>query len=169
MEIGAKTIAASLGIFLLGVGSTYWLMAGTTNSDTTTETAPTQVQHQPAMQAALAELNNSAAGTSSTVESQTELPFNDSEPSIPELTHDAFIAEAEARREQQLIEKSEAERTEKLRKQKENSVECKFWRQQQKASSAAEKIEAKVKEHCFLPGSSSTSETSVSSASSEVI
>lgn len=169
MEIGTKTIAASLGVFLLGVGSTYWLMAGTADSGTTTESATAQVQHQPAMQAALAELDSNTAETSSIVESQTESPLNDSEPSTPELTHDAFIAEAEARREQQLIEKSEAERTEKLRKQKENSVECKFWRQQQKASSAAEKIEAKVKEHCFLPGSSSTSETSVSSANSEVI
>ena len=34
MEIGAKTIAAGVAVFLLGVGSTYWLMAD--NGKTTT-------------------------------------------------------------------------------------------------------------------------------------
>lgn len=169
MEIGAKTIAASVGVFLLGVGSTYWLMAGAADSSSTTESASAQVQHQPAMQAALAELDSSTADTNSVAVAPTDSPFNGEQQSAPELTHDAFVAAAEARREQQLIEKSEAERIEKLRKQKENSVECKFWRQQQQNSSAAEKIEAKVQEHCVLPGSSSANEASVSSVSNEAI
>lgn len=79
---------------------------------------------------------------------------------------ESFYAAAEARREQQLIEKSETDRLTKLRKIKENSTECKFWKQQNKTSSAAAKIEEKITQYCTLPISSSPSSESNSSASS---
>jgi hypothetical protein len=73
---------------------------------------------------------------------------------------ESFYEEAEARREQQLADKAEADRLAKLTAIKERSVECKFWKQQQKTSSAAAKIEEKIIQYCTLQTSSSTSSDS---------
>ena len=73
-----------------------------------------------------------------------------------------FEAAAEARREQQLADKAEADRMAKLRQQKADSVDCKFWRQQQQTSSTAAKIEEKIKTHCMLASDLASSESSSS-------
>lgn len=65
-----------------------------------------------------------------------------------------FMEEAEKRREQMLEEKSAVERHEKLLKAKENSVECKFWKQQKSVSSDA-KVDEKIIEFCTLSSASS--------------
>lgn len=79
---------------------------------------------------------------------------------------ESFYQAADARREQMLIDKAEADRLAKLKVAKERSVECKFWKQQQKNSSAAAKIDEKINTHCNLPGSSSASTGSSASDSS---
>jgi hypothetical protein len=152
MEIGTKTIAAGIGLFLLGVGSTYWLMADSGNS----ANANTRVQHQPAMQAALSQLGTSEAASNTTA-NVTSAAQNPTAETSKTLTHESFLAAAEARREQQLADKAEAERLTKLRQLKADSVDCKFWRQQQQTSSTAAKIEEKIKTHCMLPGDISSS------------
>lgn len=162
MEIGAKTIAAGIGLFFLGGLSVYLLTA---KNEITARPA---AQHQSAaMQVALAQVSASKpVTTSSDVE-----PVETTSSSIPigeateELTHDAFLAQAEARREQQLIDKAEADRLAKLKAAKERSVECKFWKQQQKSSSAAAKVEEKIIQHCTIQTiSSNASSENVSSS-----
>ncbi|AQT60675.1 hypothetical protein [Cellvibrio sp. PSBB023] len=164
MEIGAKTIAAGVAVFLLGVGSTYWLMAD--NGKTTTSATP---QRQPAMQAALAQLgstpsnsNETDAGNDGTQETDAIQTTSESTADAGTLTHERFLAAAEARREQQLADKAEADRMAKLRQQKADSVDCKFWRQQQQTSSTAAKIEEKIKTHCMLASDLASSESSSS-------
>lgn len=162
MEIGTKTIAAGVGLFFLGGLSVYFLTA---KNDVPARAA---AQYQaPAMQRALEQVR-----ASKTTE---EIPVTGTEDntvsSIPtseeteELTHDAFLAQAEARREQQLIDKAEADRLAKLRAAKERSVECKFWKQQQKTSSAAAKIEEKIIQYCTLQKNSSSASTSSNTSS----
>lgn len=145
MEFGKKAITAGLGLFLLGGFSVYLLSTGNGSA----QSSPT-LQHTD-----LAE-SSSAANT---------------EPK-QEMTHDAFLAAAEARREQQQEDKAEIERVEKLRKEKFNSVECKFWRQQQErqTSSTAAKVATKIDEHCVIAqdranAASNTSANAISSVS----
>ena len=161
MEIGTKTIAIGAGLFLLGVGSTYWLMAGSGSNSTAKKSAA--AQHQPAMQAALTQLgtdtSEAANKTSETAESETQ---NTTTETSKTLTHESFLAAAEARREQQLADKAEAERLTKLRQLKADSVDCKFWRQQQQTSSTAAKIEEKIKTHCMLASDLASSDSSSS-------
>ncbi|MFC3115887.1 hypothetical protein [Cellvibrio fontiphilus] len=174
MEIGAKTLIAGAGLFLLGVGSTYWLMAD--NQAPAAAEKPTAAHHQPAMQAALNQLGNSAtetptqepaaalteAGnphTAAASDAETETASE-----TETLTHESFLAAAEARREQQLADKAETERLDKLRQQKADSVDCKFWRQQQASSSTAAKIEEKIKTFCFIAQDLASSESSSSDA-----
>jgi hypothetical protein len=70
----------------------------------------------------------------------------------------SFYEEADARREQRQIEQEEADRVAKLKAAKENSLDCKFWKQQAKNSSNSEKIAQKIDEFCvYYPKSNSTS------------
>lgn len=155
MEIGKNTIAAGVGLFFLGGFSVYLLMANVgANSNATTynqSSPPELTQTSP----------TDAPGDSTDAEEEADasLTAKDGPDSTQaaELTHDVFLAQAEARREQQLIDKAEADRLEKLRLIKERSVECKFWRQQQKNSSASAKIEEKITQYCALQTSSSDS------------
>lgn len=162
MEQNVKIIVAGIGLFLLGVGSTYWLMADRGNAATSHTSATPQ--HQPAMHAALAQLGNETNSnatktiTSDALDSTTENTANIE--SADTLTHESFLAAAEARREQQLADKAETDRITKLRQTKADSVECKFWRQQQKTSSAAAKIEEKIKTHCLLASDLVSSDSS---------
>ena len=156
MEIGTKTIAAAVGLFFLGGLSVYLVMA---NSDAPEQSITTQ-HKTAAMQAALEQVRaNSATQEQSNHDASAT---NDSTPEVvEELTHEAFLAEAEARREERLINREETDRLEKLKAMKERSVECKFWKQQQKTSSAAAKIEEKIDEHCNLPSATSSDASSV--------
>ena len=164
MEIGAKTLIAGAGLFLLGVGSTYWLMADNAAPAPATQSAS---HHQPAMQAALNQLGSSTTEVQ-TERSNTEAAATDTNidanasSDTETLTHESFLAAAEARREQQLADKAEAERLDKLRQQKADSVDCKFWRQQQASSSTAAKIEEKIKTFCFIAQDLASSESSSS-------
>ena len=163
MEIGKKTIAAGIGLFFLGGFSVYLIMA----SHSGAAPAPTASQQPAAMQEAIAHLRaNNAANTPETTTSDTTAAdttisgtTTTSSTSLQteeqtELTHDEFLAQAEARREQRLIDEAEAERLAKLRAIKEKSMECKFWKQQQKTSSATAKIEEKIIQYCTLQTSS---------------
>lgn len=150
-NIGKKVIAAGVGLFFLGGLSVYLFMA--------TNTEPPEkklsVPKHSAMQAAIAQMEQQKpVAEKGTILTATPEPTDDD---TPEMTHAAFLAEAEARREQGMENKAEIERLEKLKKAKLNSVECKFWRQQQKTSSAAAKIEEKINQFCHLPSSSSSS------------
>jgi hypothetical protein len=159
MGIGIKTIAAGVGLFILGGVSVYWL---TSNSQSAAAAAPHQ---SAAMQEAIEQMRSSAADELH--QNDQGQPAEVSQPEVTqELTHEAFLAEAAARREERLINKEEADRLAKLKARKEHSVECKFWRQQQKTSSAAAKIEEKINEYCNLPGTAS-SDSSSSEASEE--
>lgn len=167
MEIGTKTIVAGLCLFLLGVGSTYWLMADSGGNSTAKKSVT--IQHQPAMQAALTQLGTSTSeATSEATGNATETTESDAQNTTTEtsetLTHESFLAAAEARREQQFADKAEAERIAKLRQLKADSVDCKFWRQQQQTSSTAAKIEEKIKTHCMMPGDISSSASSSAGA-----
>lgn len=145
MDIGKKAIIAGAVLFCLGGLSVYLLMAPkkglgdyqpiTTQPVTTQPAAAQGIQPESASVAM-----DSTAGNSASDKDE-----------IPEMTHAAFVAEAEARREKQIEDKAEAERIEKLLKEKQNSVECKFWKQQQKNSSAAAKIEERINHFCNLP------------------
>lgn len=166
MEIGTKTIAAGLGLFLLGVGSTYWLMADSGNPSATPEKRAQQ--HSPAVQAALTQLGS---GANEATHTATETENSEAESSTTDtsetLTHERFLADVEARREQQLADIAEAERIAKLRQLKADSMDCKFWRQQQKTSSTAAKIEDKIKTHCMLPSDISNNASSSATSSAE--
>lgn len=145
MELGKKVVTAGVGLFLLGGFSVYLLTA----DDGSTQNSLTQ-QH-----------NSGLAHNSSVANTEPK----------EEMTHDAFIAAAEARREQQQEDKAEIERVEKLRKAKLNSVECKFWKQQQErqTSSTAAKVAAKVDEFCVIaqdrPGTASDANANVNANS----
>lgn len=156
MEIGNKVIAAGVGLFILGGLSVYLLM----DTEGTADKKPISQQHS-AMQAAIAQLEHEKESPrESESTASTQQPSSDA---APEMTHAAFLAEAEARREQSMENKAEAERLEKLRHAKQNSVECKFWKQQQ-TSSASTKIEEKIKQHCTLPGDASSESQSSNAA-----
>jgi hypothetical protein len=171
MEIGVKTIAAAAGIFLLGVGSTYWLMADSKNTQTVGETNTAAhhqpvMQYQPAMQhqqteptapTSLEADNNKSGSNTGVANIDTETNTLVDQAEVTTLTHERFLADAEARREQQLAHKAESDRLIKLRHIKEDSVDCKFWRQQKQTSSTAAKVEEKIKTHCLLPSDLPTS------------
>lgn len=97
----------------------------------------------------------------------TSAPSTETTASVTDA--ESFYAAAEARREQQLADKAEADRLAKLKAIKERSVECKFWKQQQKTSSAAAKIEEKIIQYCTLQttSSSANSENYSSNATSD--
>ena len=158
MEVGKKTIAAGIGLFFLGGLSVYLVMA---NSAPAPSTGYSQTTHN---EQAIAP-STQAETTSAATEDENSPGESDTETQAPtELTHDEFLAQAEARREQLLIDKAEADRLEKMRLIKERSVECKFWRQQQKNSSASSKIEEKITQYCTLQASSSDSDVHLVSA-----
>ena len=166
MEIGKKTIAAAVGLFFLGGLSVYLVMA---NSGAPTPTLTTQ-HKSAAMQEALEQVRATKAATTQEQSDYAVPVENNSAPATTEeLTHEAFLAQAEARREERLINKEENDRLAKLKAMKERSVECKFWKQQQKTSSAAAKIEEKINEHCNLPSSSSSDASSSESADESVL
>jgi hypothetical protein len=156
MEIGKKVITAGVALFCLGGLSVYVLMAPKPEAS---GNKPGRVQ-QSAMQAAIAQLEQEKPSEESGISSMPASTALTETNATPEMTHAAFLAEAEARREQNLENKAEAERLEKLRIAKQNSVECKFWKQQQKTSSAAAKIEEKINQYCNLPVDSSSEASS---------
>jgi len=159
MEIGKKTIVAAVGLFFLGGLSVYLLMA---NINAPAQPATTQ-HKSAAMQEALQQVRASANAQEQEQIDQPPAPDSTSSATTEELTHEAFLAQAEARREERLIDKEESDRLTKLKAMKERSVECKFWKQQQKTSSAAAKVEEKINEHCNLPNSSTEGESSTAS------
>lgn len=63
-----------------------------------------------------------------------------------------YLEEAQARREQMLEQQEDLDRERKLLSEKENSVECKFWKQQKGVSSEA-KVDEKIVEFCTLASS----------------
>jgi len=161
MEIGAKTIAAGVGLFFLGGLSIYLLTA-----KTDVPAQPTAQYQTAAMQEALAHVRASKTATMPETESIEDTTI--AAPEVAdELTYDTFLAQAEARREQQFIDKAEADRLAKLKLAKERSVECKFWKQQQKTSSAAAKVEEKIIQHCTLQKDNSSSASSSGNTNSE--
>jgi hypothetical protein len=141
MGQGIKLIAGGFALFVLGGAVVYFISQP--NAATTQPT--TQAQTEPAPTATTTSTSDASAATATPTES--------------------FYAAAEARREQVLINKEENDRLAKLKATKERSVECKFWKQQQKTSSAAAKIEEKINEHCNLPSSSAASSSSTASDS----
>ena len=163
MEIGKKAIMAGIGIFLLGGVCVYLFI--TAQPEATSEKRSAR-QHG-AMRAAIEQIENKEDATpASEIITNSSINNNDVGTSDkPEMTHSAFLAEAEERREQQLINDAETKRLDKLRRIKQNSVECKFWKQQEQTSSAAAKIAANIEEHCLLavdrPNSSSSSSNAI--------
>lgn len=139
MEQNVKMMIGGAALFVLGGISVYLL---TSRPDAAIPTANTQ----PTQTAPVVEIE-------STAPSSTDA--------------ESFYEAAEARREQQLADKAEADRLAKLTAIKERSVECKFWKQQQKTSSAAAKIEEKIIQYCTLQTSSS--ESTSSEATSEAV
>lgn len=151
MEIGKTMAAAGLGLFLLGGLSVYLLMAD--NSPAAGE------KPAPRQQAAITPPEHTETTT------EQEIAFSassdaDQTDATPEMTHAAFLAAAEAKREQDLEDKAEADRLGKLLAIKQNSMECKFWKQQQKTTSAAAKIEEKIIKFCTLQDTSSEAASS---------
>lgn len=145
MEPKVKLIVGGLALFILGGFSVYLI----TSRPAADILAPSTAKHAHAVTVAV--------GTTASVPStNTSASITDAE---------SFYEAAEARREQQLADKAEADRLAKLKAIKERSVECKFWKQQQKTSSAAAKIDEKINTHCNLPSSSAAS-ASVSSPAS---
>ncbi len=142
MDNRITTLAAGIGLFLAGVGATYWLMADS------------PAVNPPAEPPVLTEQSTAAASSA------------EAQPDVETLTHERFLAEADARRDQRLADQAEADRLAKLRQMKADSVDCKFWRQQHQTSSTAAKIEEKIKTHCFL-ASDLISSAAASSESSE--
>lgn len=145
MEQHIKMIVGGAALFILG-GLSVYLIANRPDATTPSSAA------QPVQSASVA---NPAP---------TSTPNADAPASITDA--ESFYTAAEARREQQLVDKAEVDRLAKLKAIKERSVECKFWKQQNKTSSAAAKIDEKIDEHCNLPGSSAASESSTSDATS---
>lgn len=141
MEQNVKMMIGGAALFVLGGISVYLL---TSRPDAAIPPAYTP----PAQAAPVAEITSPVPSPSST---DVETTITDAE---------SFYEAAEARREQQLADKAEADRLAKLKAIKERSVECKFWKQQQKTSSAAAKIEEKIIQYCTLQTSSSSMSTS---------
>src|SRR6187402_2214559 len=137
MEPSVKMIAGGLVLFVLGGLSVY--LISRPNAAPAPTAPPLQADHAPAA----TPVNTPDAATGNDAAS--------------------FYQAADARREQLLIDKAEADRLAKLKAEKERSVECKFWKQQQKTSSAAAKIDEKIDAHCNLPGSSSAGTSSAAS------
>lgn len=146
MEQNVKMMIGGAALFVLGGISVYLL---TSRPDAASPPAYTQ----PTQTAPVAEIESPAPSST------------DAEASITNA--ESFYEAAEARREQQLADKAEADRLAKLTAIKERSVECKFWKQQQKTSSAAAKIEEKIIQYCTLQTSSS--ENTSSEATSEAV
>lgn len=149
MEQNVKMIIGGAVLFVLGGISVYVL---TSRPDAAIPSNNTQsTQSTPA-----AELTSPVPSSAA-----TETSITDAE---------SFYEAAEARREQQLADKAEADRLAKLTAIKERSVECKFWKQQQKTSSAVAKIEDKIIQYCTLQTSSSesTSSDATSEATSSI-
>lgn len=146
MGQGIKLIAGGLALFVLGGAVVYFISQP---NAATTQPATTQPATQAQSEPAPAATTTSTSDTSTTTTTPTE----------------SFYDAAEARREQVLIAKEEADRLAKLKVTKERSVECKFWKQQQKTSSAAAKIEEKINEHCNLASSAAASSNSAASDS----
>jgi hypothetical protein len=145
MEPGIKIIAGGVVLFVLGGLSVYLISRP---DDASTQTInPVQADYTPPTPAVSANTPDTPANTSA----------------------ESFYEAADARREQHLSDKAEADRLAKLKAAKERSVECKFWKQQQKTSSAAAKIDEKINEHCNLPSSSTASISSAASDSSSPI
>jgi hypothetical protein len=160
MEIGKKTIAAAVGLFFLGGFSVYLLMA---NQQMAAQ--PSSTPHNSAAeQEALQQVHPSAAAQEQPAQSAPESASNASQ-STEELTHEVFLAQAEARREERLINKEETDRLAKLKAAKERSVECKFWKQQQKTSSAAAKVEEKIIHYCTVQASSESTSSATNTSS----
>jgi cell fate (sporulation/competence/biofilm development) regulator YmcA (YheA/YmcA/DUF963 family) len=163
MEFSKKAIAAGIGLFVLGGASVYLLI----NSQQGTAPKASANHQQSAMHEAIAQIEQKAP-----LSEASNSAYNSSIDATPEMTHAAFLAQADARREQNMEDKAETERVEKLRKMKLNSVECKFWKQQQErqTSSTAAKINSKIDEHCIISqdrtnAASATSENTTSSMS----
>ena len=137
MELGKKTLIAGLGLFLLGGFSVYLVMAEKSDPARGTVTSQSAIAQQAT---ATPEINSADIASQQTAGLAEE------------ATHESFIAAAEARREQQMANKAEEDRLAKLRKEKSNTVECKFWKQQQErqTSSTAAKIAANIDEHCVI-------------------
>lgn len=150
MELGVKTIVGGIALFVLGGLSVY--LATSNSQHANTAAAKQEARTDNASAPAVG--NDQAAG--STIASPTTSATN----------AESFYEAAEARREQQLADKAEADRLAKLLAIKERSVECKFWKQQQKTTSAAAKIEEKITQYCTLQTSSSaSSENALATAS----
>lgn len=165
MDIGKKAIIGGTGLLLIGGLSVYLLMAAEPNAGN----GKPANRHQGAMRAAIAQIEHKEPATESAAETiLAPTPDNNSAESsaTPEMTHAAFLAQAELRREQQKIDLAEAERLEKLRKHKKNSPECKFWKQQQQTSSTAAKIIANIEEHCMIAQDLANANAASSAASS---
>lgn len=144
MEPSVKMIAGGLVLFVLG-GLSVYLISRPDAAVPPQITPPAQSDYAPA----------STSASLPSTEASTDA--------------ESFYEAANARREQQLADKAEADRLAKLKAIKERSVECKFWKQQQKTSSAAAKIDEKINEHCNLPSSSFASMSSAASESSSPI
>lgn len=136
MELGVKAAIGGAALFVLGGLSVYLLVSPAADASAS----------RSAIAAPVATLSETSA-TSAFITSST-------------AATESFYEAADARREQQLADKAKADRLAELKSVKERSVECKFWKQQQKTSSAAAKIDAKIEEHCNLPSSSAASESS---------
>ncbi len=145
MEQNVKMIVGGVVLFFLG-GFSVYLLSSQPDAAIPPSSAP------PVQSAPVTEVVSTAT------------PSPDTPASITDA--ESFYADADARREQQLIDKAEADRLAKLTAIKERSVECKFWKQQQKTSSAAAKIEEKIIQYCTLQTSSSDSMSSDANTSS---
>ena len=142
MELNIKSIAGGIALFVLGGLSVYLI---TRSTEERIPAAEAHVQDETPV-----------APVASTPPSE----------SADAIDTESFYEAAEARREQQLANKADADRIAKLKATKERSVECKFWKQQQKTSSAAAKIEEKIIQHCTLQTSSESTSSSEASSSS---
>lgn len=161
MEIGSKAIMAGAGLFLLG-GLTVYLL--TSSKPEVAEGKPTH-HHQEIVQAAANQTEQQSAGNTGSSSGMT--PSAESS-DTPEMTHAAFLAEAEARRTQNMENKAEMERLEKLLRMKQNSNECKFWKQQQSSATDPDKIEDKITKYCTLQNLSSTSNSETTSSETQL-
>lgn len=142
MEQHVKIIVGGVALFILGGLSVYLI---TTRPDAIIPSSTAQpVQSASAATPAPTSTPNTDAGIADT---------------------ESFYTAAEARRKQQLEDKAESDRLAKLKIIKERSLECKFWKQQNKTSSAAAKIDEKIDEHCNLPSSSTASASSTNDSS----
>lgn len=146
MEQNVKMVVGGVALFILGGLSVYFFTS----------------RHNAVISPATAQQVQTATLTSA---APTTAQGTNTAPSITDA--ESFYEAAEARREQQLADKAEADRLAKLKAIKERSVECKFWKQQQKTSSAAAKIEEKIIQYCTLQTTSSSASSENSSSTTE--